>query len=174
MGTSAILPALLVAGSVLNAVGTIRQGQAAKDAGKVARQEAERNAAIARERGATAAVERKTKIRQDISLARADSAGRGLDLENAGDALSDIAIAGSTEAAAIRRNAELQALGFEERGATAEIQGKIARDESRLAATGSILTGAALSGVFQPKKKQEEEEETKFSRGFSVGKGVFR
>ena len=166
-GTVSIVATIV--GGAVSTIGQIQAGQAAAAAGKFQQQVARRNAILAERaadaasaRGESQAARQGLKNRQLLGLLRTRSTGLGdVNFGSAVDLAAGTQAAGATNIELIRRNAELEALGFiqqaanfRQSGALARFEGDSARVESFTGAFGTILTTAgSVSDKFTPTKR---------------------
>ena len=175
-----ISTAFSVVSGVIGFIGSIREGQAAK-------QQADFNAAVARNneilkkraaedallRGEAAAAKQGEKTRQFKARQRTALAGGGIqvDVGSALDLTTDASAVGREEEAIIRRNAEREALGFRIQGMNfassaelASLKGEQAQRAAGFNAFGSLLTVG--SDVFKKKPKSPFSVDASLSSPF--------
>jgi hypothetical protein len=144
---TSIAVGLAVGSAVHSAVGQIRAGNDARRVGEFNAQVAEAQAKDAVFRGAEEESRLRTSIRGLIGSQRAGFAGQGVDVGggSAADVQADAAFLGEQDAQQIRRNAAREAWGFRVEAENARRGGKIAQNQSRWGAAGTLLgTGSNL------------------------------
>lgn len=150
---------LLVGGTILNARGQKKQGDAAQEAANAVAEREEWNAGIAElqakdaiARGADEESRFRTSVRQLIGSQRAGFAGQGVEVGrgSAADVQADAAFLGELDARQIRLNAARQAWGFQVEAADRRLGADVARrggaaakSASRWAMASTIVGGAA-------------------------------
>ena len=156
--------ALTLGSTLLGAVGSIQQGQAAASAAKYNNQVAQMNATISErrakdaiERGATEEQKKRQQVQQILGQQQAAMAANGVDLTFGSplDTMVDTAVLGELDALTIRTNAyreeydyRVQAANQRAGGQLALMEGKAAKTAGYLDAFGTVLGGAgkAYSG----------------------------
>lgn len=132
--------ALAAGGTAMNAVGQIKAGNKAKEAGEQSGQILEARARDARAIGADEESRYRASVRGLIGSQRAGFAAQGVDVGSgsAVDVQADAAYLGELDALTIRNNAAREAWGYEVEADQARKGGAIAQKESRWGAVTSI------------------------------------
>jgi hypothetical protein len=142
------LPAIAVGAAATQAVGQLAAGESAKAAAEqnaaMMRQEAE----IARRQGVAQSTARERATRQFLGRQRAAIGQAGIGFEgSAQDVMLESATAAELDVMNTMYEAELRAKGLMNQATITSWEGKQARRASRMAAVGSVLTGAANYGM---------------------------
>ena len=149
--------ALMAAGTALSAFSAVQQGQAAASQAKYQSAVAKNNQKIAqqkaddaRARGDEAARRQAVLTQQEIGATRAQAASRGVVVDE-GSTLrlqEDVAAAGKLDELTVRRNAEREALGFEQQAAEFGVESQFRESAAETRATSGFLNAGAtlLSG----------------------------
>lgn len=150
--------ALTLGSTLLGAVGSIQQGQAAASAAKYNNQVAQMNATIserrakdALERGANEEQKKRQQVQQILGQQQAAMAANGVDLTFGSplDTIVDTAVLGELDALTIRTNAYREEYDYRVQAANQRAGGQLALMEGRAAKTAGYLDGfgTILGGV---------------------------
>ncbi len=145
------LATILTLGStLLGAVGSIQQGQAAAKAAKYNNQVAQMNAQISErrakdavERGATEEQKKRQQVQQILGQQQAAMAANGVDLTFGSplDTIVDTAVLGELDALTIRSNAYRESYDYKVQEANQRAGGQLALMEGKAAKTAGYLDG---------------------------------
>jgi hypothetical protein len=137
--------AALAAGTVMNTVGAIKQGEAAERAGRYNAAISNNNALIAERQGEADAAAQRIDARKHIGQIRANAAASGLGTDGSVmDVLEESVANAEYDNMMIKHNAALRAYGFRN-DATLALQEGQAKKE----AAGWAAAGAAFGGIGQ-------------------------
>ena len=141
---AAALPILMIAGSVMSAVGAMQQGQAAKAAADYNATINTQNAAIARQNAADKArqADRETYLRLGSIRANQGAAGGAADEGSVLDVIGDVAAQSELERQQITYQGELQARGFQNDATLETFSGETKQTSSYWKAGSELLSGA--------------------------------
>jgi hypothetical protein len=133
------------AGTVVSAVGAIRQGQAAAGAANYNAQLAEQNAQIATAQGEAAAQAQQRDSQRNIgrALAAYGASGVQTDTGSPTDVLADSARGAALDNLNIKYNAKLRAMGLQAQAGLDRANASNSETAGYLNATSSILSGAS-------------------------------
>jgi hypothetical protein len=149
---TATLIGLTVAGTVMQARGQWKAGNAARDVGDFNAQVAEQQAQDALTRGREDEQQFRLGVKSIVASQRAGFAGQNVDVTqgSAVDVQADAAFLGELDALRIRTNAGREAWGYRMDAENSRLQGKNAQSASRWNAAGTVLGGGAqVAGVFE-------------------------
>lgn len=138
----------IVASTVVDAVGKVKAGNAAKKVGDFNANVAEQQAEDALTRG----VEKEQTFRQGVKTLigsqRAGYAAQNVSVESgsAVDVQADAAFLGELDALQIRTNAQREAWGYRQDAENARLGGQSASASARWGAASSVAAGAASAG----------------------------
>jgi hypothetical protein len=132
-------------GSMVSAVGAVRQGQAQAGAAEYNAQLAEQNAQVATAQGAAAAEAhgRDTQRSMGRALAAYGAAGVQTDTGSPADVLAESARGAALDNLNIKYNAKLRAMGLQAQAGLDRANASNAKDASYLNATSALLSGGA-------------------------------
>lgn len=141
---AAALPILMIAGSVMSAVGAMQQGAAAKSAADYNATINTQNAMIARQNAADQArqADRETYLRLGQIRANQGAAGGAADEGSVLDVIGDVAAQSELERQQIIYRGELQARGFENNATLETFSGETKQTSSYWKAGSELLSGA--------------------------------
>lgn len=139
-----VLVGLYVGGLVLDSVGKVKAGNAAKRAGEFNAQVAELQADDALQRGREDESRIRQGVRVGIGSQRAGFAGQNVDVGSgsAVDVQADAAYLGELDALTTRNNAMREAWGYRVEAQNYRMGGQQAQSASRWNAAGTVLGGA--------------------------------
>lgn len=140
---AAALPFLMVAGSVMSAIGAIQQGQAAKSAGEYNATIAMQNSQIARQNAQDKAAQsdRETYLRLGSIRANQGASGGASGEGSVLDVIGDVAAQSELEKQQIIYQGELQARGFQNDAELESFSGKTKQNASYWKAGSELLSG---------------------------------
>lgn len=141
----AALPYIMAAGSVMSAIGSLQQGQAAKAAADYNAAISTQNAAIARQSAADKArqADRETYLRLGSIRANQGASGGAAGEGSVLDVLGDVAAQSELERQHIIYSGELQARGFTNDATLETFSGEAKQSSSYWKAGSELLSGAA-------------------------------
>ena len=141
----AALPYLMIAGSVMSAIGAMQQGQAAKSAADYNATIATQNAAIARRNAADKATQadRETYLRLGQIRANQGASGGNAGEGSVLDVIGDVAAQSELERQQIIYQGELQARGFQNDATLETFSGDTKQNASYWKAGSELLSGAS-------------------------------
>lgn len=141
----AALPYLMMAGSVMSAIGALQQGEAAKSAADYNATISTQNAAIARQSAADKArqADRETYLRLGSIRANQGASGGNSGEGSVLDVLGDVAAQSELERQYIIYSGELQARGFTNDATLETFSGEAKQSSSYWKAGSELLSGAA-------------------------------
>lgn len=153
------MEALLIAGTAMQAIGAIQQGNAAKSAADYNAAIAEQNATVERQQAGAREDAKRREVRQILGQQRAAFAQSGGGMGgSAADVMHQSSVNGELDALTLRYEGDLRARGLEA-GATQErFAGKQAQTQGYMQAVGTILGGASRYGEY--KAGQEYRQKT--------------
>lgn len=134
---------MVIASSVMGAVGAAQQASAQAAAQNYNAAVAKQNAAIAEEQGALAAgaQDREAQKRIGMAMAAYGASGVSMDSGSPADVLADSARSAALDNLTIRYNAHLKALGFQSQAALDELGAGYSARAGNVNATAAILQG---------------------------------
>ena len=140
---AAALPFLMVAGSVMSAIGSLQQGQAAKQASEYNATIATQNAAIARQNAADKAhqADRETYLRLGSIRANQGAAGGAAGEGSVLDVIGDVAAQSELEHQQIVYQGELQARGYQNTATLETYSANTKQSSSYWKAGSELLSG---------------------------------
>jgi hypothetical protein len=142
---AAALPFLMIAGSVMSAVGALQQGQAAKSAADYNSTIATQNSAIARQNAADKArqADRETYLRLGSIRANQGASGGNSGEGSVLDVIGDVAAQSELERQQIIYQGELQARGYQNEATLDTFSGETQQKASYWKAGSELLSGAS-------------------------------
>jgi hypothetical protein len=150
------MEALIIAGTAVQAIGAIQQGNAAKAAADYNASMLDRNAEIERSQANQREEAKRREVRQVLGQQRAAFAQSGGGMEgSAADVMQQSAINAELDALTLRYEGDIRARGMESEARMERFAGKQAQKAGYFKAAGSILSGAgayygAGAGVQSP------------------------
>lgn len=146
-----IAVALTAAGTGVAAYSAVKQGQAAKEAGRATQEAENANALAAQQQAAYEAgqVRRRNLLRLGEQRATAGKSGVLID-NSAGDVIYDTSIQGELEAQAALYSGATSASYYRSRGSIARLEGKNAASASRIQAGSTIIGGLGRAASLYP------------------------
>lgn len=150
------LPYLMVAGSVMSAIGAIQQGQAAKSAAEYNATIAMQNAEIARSNARAKAQqqERETYLRLGSIRANQGASGGTANEGSVLDVIGDVAAQSELEKQQIIYQGELQARGFQNEATLETFAGDTKQTAGYWKAGSELLSGASNYSRAQQQMKR--------------------
>ncbi len=149
---------LTAAATALSAVGAVSQGQQAKSAAEFNARQAERNAAIARQRAAGAAERIRRQAGREEGRRVAGFLASGIQLAGSPlDFLADAAAEAELEARLAEQGGAIESASLLERADVSRFEGQQAQTAGFLSAGRTILGGAAAA--FDTPTTEEPEDE---------------
>lgn len=142
---AAALPFLMIAGSVMSAVGALQQGQAAKSAAEYNATISTQNAGIARQNAADKArqADRETYLRLGSIRANQGASGGASGEGSVLDVIGDVAAQSELERQQIVYQGELQARGFTNDATLETFSGETKQSTSYWKAGSELLSGGS-------------------------------
>lgn len=133
---------LLIGGTLLNAFGAYKEGEAAYEAHQYNAKVARENAKVARDQGAEE--ERRVRVqgRKVLGDIRANYGASGITGGSALDVLADSAANAEMDALTVRRNSEIRAYQFDQEAEMESRGASSSRTMGRISAAASLLGGA--------------------------------
>ncbi len=144
------MEALIIAGTAVQALGAIQQGNAAKKAADYNAGQLEQGAALERQQANEREEAQRRQARQVLGSQRAAFAQSGGGMGgSAADVMAQSATNAELDALTLRYEGDLKARGMEAQASSERYAGAVAKRNSRMQAVGSILSGAAMYGSMQ-------------------------
>jgi hypothetical protein len=137
----------MVAGTVLQAVGTYNQGQFAKKMGEYNAKLAENEAQIARDTAKVEEERHRDNLRRFVGTQRAAGQGVVVDDGSVGLLVEETIMQGERDAMAIRYAGSVQAARATAEAAAERMRGKAAARFATLGAASSLLSGFGKAGM---------------------------
>ena len=139
----AVLIGLSVAGSAISAIGQLKQGDAAKQAGDMNAANARQNAVDATEQARLQEENQRVEAKKILGSARANYGASGVTMEGSPlDVLESSARNAELDALTIRYGGKIKAAAYNRSAAGYQMEGEAAQSSSRLGAAGTFLSGA--------------------------------
>lgn len=162
----AATPFLMMAGTAMQVIGQLQQGKAAAAVGDRNAAMLEQNAAIERQQAGAREVAKRREAAQILGQQRAALAQSGGGMGgSAADIMEQSTINSELDALTLRYEGEMRARGLQQEASMERYAGAQAKSQSRMAAVGSILSGAANYGAYQAEEKYRSEQ-LKRTRGY--------
>ena len=137
-------PLLLMAGTTVQAVGSMKQAAAAENAASFNRVTAMQNAELASQQAMEEERSYRILARKQLGDMRANYAASGISLDaSAQDILEESAATAEMDALRIKHSGKLKALGYTNDAALYKMQGDAARQQGSISAAGTLLGGGA-------------------------------
>jgi hypothetical protein len=141
-GTASLGTVLTVGSTLLGAVGSIQQGQAANKAAQYNAEVQEIQARVAQDQGAARATELSQRTKQRLAATRAASMESGLELSGSvNDVLDTVQKQGALDEITALYDSNVRAQGLRQSAAAERVKGRNALTASYFDAGTSILTG---------------------------------
>lgn len=138
---------LLIAGTGLQAFGSLYSGEAAANAAEFNAQRAERDAMLTRRRGVLEQAMLRSTASQILGAMRANIGASGVRMEGSPlDVLEHSAATAKLDQVIAQYNNELQAMGLQEQASLDRMQAKSARVAGAFGAASSLLLGGYKAG----------------------------
>jgi hypothetical protein len=140
----------MVAGAAVQAIGAMKQGEAAADAAEYNKANALQNAEAARQSAAIEASRSRMLANKTLGAMRANFAATGVARTGSvEDVLADSAAQAKLDELLIRHRGELQARGYKAEAGLAGMQASAAREGAMFGAAGALIGGAAqVAGAY--------------------------
>lgn len=143
------MEALIIAGTAMQALGAIQQGNAEKAAADYNADMLRRSADIERQQAVAREEAKRRETAGILGRQRAFFAQSGGGMGgSAADVMQESAINAELDALTLRYEGDLRARGFESEAAMEKFKGKQAKRAGYMNAVGSILSGAAAYGKY--------------------------
>lgn len=147
------MEALLIAGTAINALGAIQQGNSARRAADYNAAMAEQNAAVELQQAGQREEAKRREARMILGSQRAAFAQSGGGMGgSAADVMQQSAINAELDALTLRYEGVLRARGLQAEAASERFAGKQAQRQGYMQAAGSILSGAGSYMGYQELK----------------------
>ena len=139
------MEALIIAGTAMQAIGAIQQGNASQAAANRNAEMLDRNAGIEREQANQREESKRREARQVLGAQRAAFAQSGGGMGgSAADVMQQSSVNAELDALTLRYEGDLRARGMEAEAASERYAGKVAKRQGYMQAVGSILSGAGM------------------------------